>query len=55
MTKVNLVPVCDIHANDDWLVFPHELDGLSVEEILADKPGVESLRALLGKNQNPGI
>jgi hypoxanthine phosphoribosyltransferase len=33
-----------VHSSDKWLVFPHELDGLSIEEIVANKPG---LRALL--------
>jgi hypoxanthine phosphoribosyltransferase len=27
-----------LHTTDDWLVFPHELDGLSDEEISANKP-----------------
>ncbi|MCX7058045.1 MAG: hypoxanthine phosphoribosyltransferase, partial [Proteobacteria bacterium] len=29
---------------DRWLVFPHELAGLSVDEILAHKPGIEPIR-----------
>ncbi len=38
------VPDYFIHQTDDWLVFPHELVGLSAEEILQNKPGVEVLR-----------
>ena len=32
-----------LHVTDEWLVFPHELDGLSEEEIFANKPGLEEL------------
>ena len=27
-----------VHETDKWLVFPHEIDGLTREEILANKP-----------------
>lgn len=27
-----------LHTTDQWLVFPHELQGLSVDEIRSDKP-----------------
>ena len=32
-----------IHDTDQWLVFPHELDGLTREEILANKPGMKKI------------
>jgi hypoxanthine phosphoribosyltransferase len=32
-----------LHRTDDWLVFPHELDGLTVEEIAAHKPELAGL------------
>ena len=32
-----------LHETDRWLVFPHELDGLSIEEIRANKPEVSDL------------
>ena len=32
-----------IHETDEWLVFPHELQGLSMEEIKANKPELDSL------------
>ena len=34
------VPDYFIHETDEWLVFPHELNGLSREEILKGKPGI---------------
>jgi uncharacterized protein len=33
-----LVPDYFIHETDSWLVFPHEIQGLTREEILAHKP-----------------
>jgi hypothetical protein len=36
--KVDLVPDYFIHETDDWLVFPHELEGLTREEVSANKP-----------------
>lgn len=36
--KTELVPDFHIHATEQWLIFPHELDGLSVAEIRANKP-----------------
>ena len=35
-----------LHSTDDWLVFPHELEGLTEEEIFENKPGVREI--LLG-------
>ncbi len=32
-----------IHTTDDWLVFPHELDGLDEKEIFTNKPGLEEI------------
>ena len=32
-----------IHKTEDWLIFPHELDGLSDEEILASKKDAKML------------
>ena len=32
-----------IHETDQWLVFPHELEGLSLEEIKANKPQLTDL------------
>lgn len=41
------VPDYFLFETDDWLVFPHELAGLSKSEILKDKPGIDSLAGLL--------
>ena len=32
-----------LHETDDWLVFPHELAGLSMEELREQKPGVSHM------------
>lgn len=34
------IPDYYVHETDRWLVFPHELEGLSVAEIAANKPGL---------------
>jgi hypoxanthine phosphoribosyltransferase len=36
--RSTLVPDFYIHATDQWLVFPHEMQGLTREEILRYKP-----------------
>jgi len=36
--RSSLVPDFYVRATDEWLVFPHEMQGLSREEILAHKP-----------------
>ncbi|MEP7244448.1 MAG: phosphoribosyltransferase family protein [Gammaproteobacteria bacterium] len=40
--RSSLVPDFYMRATDDWLVFPHEVQGLTREEILAHKPVDES-------------
>jgi hypothetical protein len=32
-----------LHQTDDWLVFPHELDGLDIEELRSHKPELAGL------------
>ncbi len=32
-----------VHRTDRWLVFPHELDGLTEDEIAAHKPGLAAV------------
>ena len=41
--KTSRMPDYYLHETDNWLVFPHELDGLSIEEIRANKPEVSDL------------
>lgn len=36
--RTQIRPHFHVRETDDWLVFPHELKGLSREEILANKP-----------------
>lgn len=36
--KTNRKPDFYIHETEKWLVFPHELEGLSIEEITQNKP-----------------
>jgi hypoxanthine phosphoribosyltransferase len=36
--KTDRTPDYFVHETDQWLVFPHELDGLSMEEIATNKP-----------------
>tara|TARA_R110000772_G_scaffold268712_1_gene397850 strand:+ start:27304 stop:27939 length:636 start_codon:yes stop_codon:yes gene_type:complete len=45
--KTDRVPDYYIHETADWLVFPHELHGLTVEEIRANKPELASIMASL--------
>ena len=41
--KTSRTPDYYLHETDRWLVFPHELDGLSIEEIRANKSEVSDL------------
>ena len=37
-----------IHETDKWLVFPHELAGLTIDEIKAGKEDLSNICDLLG-------
>jgi len=41
--KTDLEPDYYIHKSEDWLVFPHELQGLDREEMFANKPGLKAI------------
>ena len=41
--KTERIPDYFIHETDQWLVFPHELQGLTMDEIKANKPELDSL------------
>ncbi len=45
--KTDLTPDYYVYKTEDWLVFPHELEGLSRDELLSDKPGIEAIKARL--------
>lgn len=46
-SKVDFVPDYYVHETDKWLVFPHELDGLSRDEIINDKPEIDHVKETL--------
>ena len=46
-SQVDIVPDYYVHASDDWLVFPHELSGLSKEELLNNKSDLTNIIHLL--------
>lgn len=50
--KTNRIPDYYLYETDAWLVFPHELNGLSVEEINKHKPRVAELIKGVKKNEN---
>ena len=41
--KTKRKPDYYLHETDKWLVFPHELEGLSMQEIKENKPEVSKL------------
>ena len=41
--KTNRAPDYYLHETDKWLVFPHELDGLTLDEIKDRKPEIKDL------------
>ncbi len=41
--KTERVPDYYVHETDRWLVFPHELDGLTLDEIYQNKPGLREI------------
>ena len=45
--KVAIVPDYYIHETDKWLVFPHELSGLTIDEIKAGKEDLSNICDLL--------
>ncbi len=43
MRAVDITPDYYTHKSDEWLVFPHELDGLTKEEILNKKEDLKNI------------
>jgi hypoxanthine phosphoribosyltransferase len=41
--ETNIKPDFYIHETEKWLVFPHELEGLSLQEIIDSKPELKDL------------
>lgn len=46
-TQVDIKPTYYVHESDDWLVFPHELSGLTPEEIKNGKTDLANIHDLL--------
>ncbi len=46
--KTAITPDYWVHSTDQWLVFPHELCGLSVDEIRTGKPELAAVFSELG-------
>ena len=46
-SKVDIVPDYYIHESEEWLVFPHELSGLTPDEIIAGKKDLGNIHHLL--------
>lgn len=54
-SQVSRVPDFYLHETNEWLVFPHELAGLSEQEIKLVKPGLGKVRErLLQRFENRG-
>lgn len=47
--KTNRVPDYYIHESNDWLVFPHELSGLSLEELKEHRPELDFITQKLAE------
>lgn len=45
-SKVDLVPDYFVHESEEWLVFPHELSGLTPDEILNGKSDLKNITEL---------
>ncbi|KGJ96037.1 phosphoribosyltransferase [Thalassotalea sp. ND16A] len=46
-SKVDIVPDYYVHASEDWLVFPHELSGLTQDEIKSGKQDLSNIHDIL--------
>jgi hypothetical protein len=42
-SKVDIVPDYYVHETEEWLVFPHELSGLTQEEIAHGKSDLSNI------------
>jgi hypoxanthine phosphoribosyltransferase len=45
--KTNLVPDYYVHESDEWLVFPHEISGLTPDEIINGKTDLKNVLDIL--------
>ncbi len=49
-SKVDIIPDYYVHCSDEWLVFPHELSGLTPEEIMEGKKDLVNIHHLIFNN-----
>lgn len=52
--KTERTPDYYLHKTDDWLVFPHEIDGLSPEEIRENRPELAKIADHIEALKNKG-
>ncbi len=45
--QVDIEPTYHVHKSDEWLVFPHELSGLTPDEIIEGKKDIVNIQDLL--------
>lgn len=45
--KTQIVPDYSIHESDEWLVFPHEISGLTPDEIIEGKSDLKNVHDIL--------
>ncbi|MBL4680264.1 MAG: hypothetical protein JKY88_06015 [Pseudomonadales bacterium] len=48
--KTKIIPDYSIHESDEWLVFPHELSGLTPDEIIKGKSDLADIVGLIIDN-----
>ena len=48
--KTSLAPDYYIHETDEWIVFPHELEGLTLDEIAQGKTDLEPILEIFQKS-----
>lgn len=53
--KTDRVPDYFIHESDDWLVFPHELSGLSLDELKEHRPELDFISEKLQALNKDGL
>ena len=46
---VEMVPDYFVHESEEWLVFPHEISGLSIEELCEGKSDLKNLKDLFSE------
>ncbi len=50
--KTDRVPDYYVHETDEWLVFPHEIDGLTTDELRANRPELSHIADRIDEIKN---